>query len=147
MARLRLQLASVMAPLRSAWRAWRRRKSLGERGERAAAKFLRRKRYVIVARSQRMRLGEIDLIAVDGDTLVFVEVKTRKSCDAGHPAEAVTPRKQAKLTQLAQVYRKRHQLDRTPSRFDVVAVTWAEESRQPRIDHYVNAFQAIEEPF
>ena len=73
---------------------WLRRlfpkKPLGRRGEAAAARFLRRRGYKIIARHERLRGGELDLVAVDRDrTLVFVEVKTRESRDAGHPAEAV----------------------------------------------------------
>src|SRR5205823_5268516 len=64
-------------------------KTLGQRGEAAAARYLKRSGYVIVGRGSHIRRGEIDLIAVDGRTVVFVEVKTRISHDAGHPAEAV----------------------------------------------------------
>src|SRR4051794_21091119 len=64
-------------------------KTLGQRGEAAAARFLKRLGYTIVGRGSHIRRGEIDLIAVDGHTIVFVEVKTRISHDAGHPAEAV----------------------------------------------------------
>jgi len=123
-------------------RLWRREQSLGQRGERAAERYLRRKGYIIVARGQRMRLGEIDLIAVDRGTLVFVEVKTRQSHEAGHPVEAITEHKQEKLTNLALVYMKRHDLLETPARFDVVAVTWPESGRSPEIEHFENAFEA-----
>src|SRR6267154_2058856 len=64
-------------------------KTLGQRGEAAAARYLKRLGYVIVARGSHIRRGEIDLIAVDGRTIVFVEDKPRVSHDAGHPAEAV----------------------------------------------------------
>ena len=70
------------------------KKSLGQRGEDAAAKFLKRKGYRILARHVDSRLGELDIIAVDGRTVVFVEVKTRTYDDAGHPAEAIDARKQ-----------------------------------------------------
>ena len=89
---------------------WRRYRSLGRRGERAAEPLLRRKGYKIVARGERGPLGELDLVAVDGRTVVFVEVKTRRSHDAGHPAEAVGPEKQQRLTRLALAYLKRHDL-------------------------------------
>ena len=72
--------------------------------------YLRRLGYKIVARRERGRLGELDLVAVDGRTVVFVEVKTRRSHDAGHPAEAVDPEKQRRLTRLALAYLKRHGL-------------------------------------
>jgi len=124
-------------------RFWPRAKSLGRRGEAAAARFLKKKGYLIVARSDRMRLGEIDLVAVDGRTVVFVEVKTRRSHDAGHPAEAVDEDKQRRLTRLALTYLKRHSLLEYPARFDVVAVTWADDRREPAIEHFQNAFQAV----
>lgn len=118
-------------------------KSLGQRGEAAAARFLRGKRYKIIAQGERGAVGELDLVAVDGRTVVFVEVKTRKSHDAGHPTEAVDGRKQAKLSVLALSYLKRHNLLECPARFDVVAVTWPDNARQPTIEHYENAFEVV----
>ena len=81
-------------------------KSLGQRGEDAAARFLKRKGYRILARGVDSPLGELDIIAVDGRTIVFVEVKTRTSTDAGHPAEAIDDRKQRRMTQAALAYLK-----------------------------------------
>jgi putative endonuclease len=124
-------------------RFWPRARSLGRRGEAAAARFLKKKGYILVARSDRMRLGEIDLVAVDGRTVVFVEVKTRRSHETGHPAEAVDEDKQRRLTRLALTYLKRHNLLEYPARFDVVAVTWADDRREPVIEHFENAFEAV----
>lgn len=124
------------------WRAWRRPPPLGQRGERAAARFLRRRGYHVVARGERDRIGELDLVAVDGRTVVFVEVKTRRSHDAGHPAEAVDEAKQRQLTRLALAYLKRHGLLEYASRFDVVAVTWPNKVRRPQIQHFQDAFEA-----
>ena len=76
-------------------------KLLGNRGERLAARYLRRQGFKIFSRQYSNRLGEIDLIALDGDCLVFVEVKTRRSQEAGDPVEAVTLGKQKQLTKLA----------------------------------------------
>jgi putative endonuclease len=118
-------------------------KTLGQRGEAAAARYLKRLGYVIVARSSHIRRGEIDLIAVDGRTVVFVEVKTRVSHDAGHPAEAVDREKQHRLTRLAMVYLKRHHLLENPARFDVIAITWPSGQRRPTIEHFKNAFEPI----
>ena len=118
-------------------------KSLGYRGEDAAAKYLRGLGYIIVARGHRGQIGEIDLIVVDGRTIVFVEVKTRTSHDAGHPADAVDERKQQRLTRLALSYMKRHDLLECKARFDVVAVTWAADKRKPTIEHYKDAFPAV----
>ena len=130
---------------------WLRRRrpsmTLGQRGEAAAAKFLKRLRYKIVARGQRDGLGELDLVAVDlrgerGPTVVFVEVKTRASHGAGHPADAVDEQKQQKLTRVALSYLRRHGLLEYPSRFDVIAVTWSDRAKQPTIEHFRDAFEA-----
>jgi putative endonuclease len=115
-----------MSTLQEAWtwvRQWRTPQPLGRRGEAAAARFLKRRGFVIVARSERDMLGEMDLIAVEQRTVVFVEVKTRKSHQAGHPAEAVGAAKQRRLTRLALGYLKRHDLLEQRARFDVIAVT------------------------
>lgn len=123
------------------WFPWRRR-SLGERGERAACRYLRRLGYKIVDRGARPLYGEIDIVAVDGRVVVFVEVKTRRSHASGHPAEAVDTRKQQRLTRAARLWLKRHRLMQVPARFDVVAITWPPEQRRPTIEHVRNAFEA-----
>ena len=133
----------LTAQIQRLGRFWPRPKTLGQRGEAAAAKFLQHKGYVIVARSDRMRLGEMDLVAVDNRTVVFVEVKTRRSHEAGHPADAVDEDKQRRLTRLALTYLKRHNLLEYPARFDVVAVTWADLRHEPVIEHFENAFEAV----
>jgi putative endonuclease len=127
--------------LRRWFARWRQPRSLGQRGEAAAARFLKRLGYVIVARSQRETLGEIDLVAIDGRTVVFVEVKTRASLDAGHPVDAVGAEKQRRLTRLALSYLKRHDLLQHSARFDIVAVVWPAWQRDPRIEHFKNAFE------
>ena len=114
---------------------------LGNRGERCAARFLRRKGFKILVRQCAGRLGEIDLIARDGDAIVFVEVKTRRTDSAGQPFEAVTAAKQRKLTNLALAYLKRHGLLEQRARFDVVTLLWPEGQRRPQIEHYQNAFE------
>ena len=128
---------------------WRERResqppsgSLGERGEAAAERFLKKLRYKILARGSRNKLGELDLVALDGKTIVFAEVKTRRSSEKGHPADAVDDRKQAKLTRLALAYLKRHRLLDHSSRFDVIAITWPDDGKEPKIEHYKNAFEA-----
>lgn len=130
----------------AAWTAWRkafwRPKSLGRRGEEAAARHLKRLGYKIVARGSRSSLGEIDLVAVDGRTVVFVEVKTRESQDAGHPVEAVDAEKQRRLTRLAVAFLKQHGLLEYPVRFDIVAVTWPADRKRPLIEHFRGAFEA-----
>ena len=117
---------------------------LGLAGEQAAARFLQRLGYRIVARGHRQRLGEIDLIALDGDCLVFVEVKTWSSADSGDPSLAVDLRKQEKLSRAAIVYLKRRGLLEQRCRFDVVSVVWpAGPTAQPAIRHFIHAFEAI----
>jgi putative endonuclease len=126
------------------WSKARRPKSLGYLGERAAEKFLKRKGYKIVARGLRLRGGELDLVAVDGRTVVFVEVKTRRSSEAGTPAEAIDGRKEFRMTRAAMTFIKRHSLEGYSSRFDVMAVAWPTGERQPHVEHIINAFEAKE---
>ncbi|HEX5102167.1 MAG TPA: YraN family protein, partial [Pirellulaceae bacterium] len=133
-------LAPIIEPL---WLAVDRRLPLGRRGENAAARHLQRLGYVIVARGHRGLIGEIDLVAVEGRTLVFVEVKTRTSQDAGHPADAVDAAKQRRLTRLALSYMKRHDLLDNPARFDVIAVTWPDQGSRPVIEHFKDAFEPV----
>jgi putative endonuclease len=115
---------------------WRR--VLGDRGEREAARWLRRQGLRILVRGYRTPRGEVDLIARDGDTVVFVEVKTRR---AGEPAEAVTAEKQRRISLAALQFLKRHGLLETRSRFDVVALVWPAASRAPTVEHIRNAFE------
>ncbi|MEO8272294.1 MAG: YraN family protein [Aureliella sp.] len=117
---------------------------LGPAGEQAAARYLQRLGYRIVARGHRQRLGEIDLIALDGDCLVFVEVKTWSSGEDGDPSLAVDRRKQEKLSRAALVYLKRRGLLEQRCRFDVVSIVWpAGQRAQPTIRHFPSAFEAI----
>lgn len=128
--------------LKAWWSQWLQPPSLGLRGERLAERFLRRKGYHIIATHARDRkLGEIDLIAVDGRTVVFVEVKTRTSHDKGHPAEAVDNTKQRRITKLALRYLKRHDLLENAARFDIIAITWPDVQKSPVIEHFERAFE------
>ena len=95
---------------------------LGRRGERAAEKYLRRNGYRIVARNFRAAGAEIDLVAMDGETLVFVEVKTRRSREAGAPEEAVDERKQRRMRRAAELFATRYRADEVTMRFDIIAV-------------------------
>jgi len=113
---------------------------LGDQGEREAARFLRRRGLRILVRGYHTPQGEIDLIARDGATLVFIEVKSRRR---GTPAEAVTPQKQKKLTLTALHFLKRHGLLEQRCRFDVVAIVWPEDHRRPEIEHIRDAFEAV----
>ncbi len=118
-------------------------KSLGQRGELAAERFLLRQGMVIITRGFQDKFGEIDLIAIDGETIVFIEVKTRTSDHAGTPEEAVDRTKQQHLTKTAYGYLKWHRLTDCRARFDVIAITWPEREQEPEIVHYENAFEPI----
>ncbi len=113
---------------------------LGDRGERAAARFLRRKGLRVITRGYRTRHGEIDLIAREGEVLVFVEVKSRRR---GVPAEAVTPEKRRRITLAALHFLRKHNLLDIRSRFDIVAIVWPDERGEPQIEHLPNAFEAV----
>jgi putative endonuclease len=128
--------------IKTRWARFWTPKPLGYLGERAAETFLKRKGYKIVARGLRLRGGELDLVAIDRRTVVFVEVKTRRSEQFGSPAEAISPPKQRYLTRAALFYLKRHGLLEHESRFDVVAVLWPQQTKQPTIEHFQNAFEA-----
>jgi putative endonuclease len=119
------------------------KKSLGQQGEEAAAKFLKRSGYRVLARGLDSRLGELDIVAVDGRTVVFVEVKTRRTTDAGHPADAIDAFKEKRMTQAALGYLKAHGLLQHAARFDVVAITWPDNSRRPTIEHIKSAFSPV----
>jgi putative endonuclease len=121
---------------------WFREPTLGEQGERQAARFLRRKGYKIVAARRKLRYGEIDIVAVDGQTVVFVEVKTRRAEIGVTPAEAVDPLRRRRLSRAAVAFLKGHSLLDYPARFDIVEVIWPEDSRRPTIRHHQNAFPA-----
>ena len=113
---------------------------LGERGERAAARHLKRHGMRILLHGYRTERGEIDLIARDGDTLVFVEVKARRH---GVPAEAVTPEKQRRLTNVAFQFMRKYNVLEVRSRFDVVAIVWPDDRTRPQIEHFRNAFEPV----
>ena len=112
---------------------------LGKKSESIAARYLKKNKYKIVAENYRTRLGEIDIIAKDGDTLVFVEVKSRRSDQSGSPKEAVTPRKQRKISMVALQYLKAIKQPHCRARFDVVSICLA--GKKPEIELIKNAFE------
>jgi len=113
---------------------------LGERGENLAARELRNKGYRIIVRNFKCVMGEIDIIARDGKTLVFVEVKTRANEDDVTPEEQINPHKMHQCTKAAKFYLGRYGQPRPPARFDVVAVVWPS-GRAPTLRHIENAFE------
>ncbi len=114
------------------------RKHLGDTGEDLAAAALKKQGYKILERNYITPLGEIDLIARQGKTLVIIEVKTRKNTRFGSPQEAVSAAKQAKLRRLADYYLKEHRLTGASVRFDVVAILLADAG--PQIEIISDAF-------
>ena len=115
------------------------RRLFGQEGEAEAERYLRRKGYRIVARNVRSSLGELDLVAEDGQTLVFIEVKARRSGELGGAIHAVHRQKQQKLARLAsQFLAQRHWMERS-CRFDVVLLQ-ATDTAELRVEHIQNAF-------
>ncbi|MBK6849301.1 MAG: YraN family protein [Proteobacteria bacterium] len=106
--------------------------SEGRRGEQLAAAYLERRGYRLIERNYRIAQGEIDLVAEDGPVLCFVEVRSRRHAELGHPLETIGPRKQARLIRAARHYLARHDLaqgeqaERTV-RFDVVSIVYEPE--------------------
>jgi putative endonuclease len=117
-----------------------RRQKLGKSGEDLAVTELERRGYAIVARRYRTACGEIDIVAEDGETLVFVEVKARATAEFGTAAEAVTRRKQLQLVRMARDFLARTGVGQRPCRFDVVAIDDVETA--PVVVVYRHAFDA-----
>lgn len=115
------------------------RRILGTEGENAAVRFLKKRGYAILERGFRMIRGEIDIIARDGRTLVFVEVKTRHGRGFGEGEDAVTVAKQEQIRRIAQGYLSRKRCWNVPCRFDVIAVS-AEADGGWAVRHIKDAF-------
>ncbi|MCA9083351.1 MAG: YraN family protein [Planctomycetaceae bacterium] len=118
------------------------RKLLGNHGEREAVRFLKKQGFRILQKQYTNHVGELDIVASEHDTIVFVEVKTRQSTNSGQPFEAVDLRKQHKLTQVALEWLKRYRRLDQPARFDVVSIVWPADAQTPEIQHFRNAFEA-----
>ena len=121
----------------------RSRKALGQYGEARAEEYLRNKNYTIVAKNKRFPQGELDLIAMDGETLVFVEVRTRSSDRYGTSAESITWRKQKKLRELAMCFLQDSDRYYPSFRFDVVLLSRIQVPTKAdtfTITHITNAF-------
>lgn len=121
------------------WRFWKR--WFGQRSERAAAKYLRQLGWRIVGSNVSDQLGEIDLLAIDGDTLVIVEVRSTSTADPHLPAASVNYAKQKKLTEATVRFLGRRGLLGVNYRFDVLAIAWPPEQREPTVHHIRQAFE------
>jgi putative endonuclease len=115
------------------------RQALGTAGEEQAALFLQQRNYRIMARNFRCKGGEVDIIARDGKTLVFVEVKTRRNLAYGVPQAAVTPFKQRQISKAALTWLAKNRLHDAAARFDVIAVL-VDAAGSSLIEHIPNAF-------
>lgn len=111
---------------------------LGIKGEDLAEKFLKGKGYRIIHRNFKTPVGEMDIIAEDRDTIVFVEVKTRAGDSFGHPFEAVDYRKRERLKKVALYYLKHHKKN-SPLRFDVLSIEM--DGYRNRVEHIIDAFE------
>jgi putative endonuclease len=120
------------------WRRW-----FGTRSERAAARFLRRLGFRILAHNYTCPHGELDLIAVEDRCIVFVEVRSTGTDDPSRPAASVDDAKQRRLTKLALFYLQEHRLLDCAARFDVLAISWPPDQREPHIVHHRQAFDAM----
>ena len=118
-----------------------RRSGTGRRAEDLAAAFLEEAGLSIVARNWRRPDGELDIVAHDGGTCVFVEVRSRTGEEHGHALEAITPRKRARVVRAARLYLDAETPAADGFRFDVVAVTFWDDGRQPDVVHIPNAFE------
>jgi len=116
---------------------------LGRQGEDQAVSLLEHHGYAILERNFRTRLGEIDIIARQGDVICFVEVKTRTNRNQGSPLEAITFWKQRKLSQMALLYLKQKRLIEVSARFDIVSIQ-KDPNGQQTISLLKNAFDLSE---
>jgi len=116
------------------WRRW-----WGDRAERLACQWARRKGWRIVARNASCPMGEIDLVALDGRTLVVMEVRSRQSGETADAAASVNRDKQRRVSRMALWFRKKHRLEPLNLRLDVLAIIWPENGA-PVVEHHENAF-------
>jgi putative endonuclease len=116
-----------------------RHTQFGHKGESVAAKHLKKCGYKIIEQNYRNKIGEIDIIAKDSDTIVFVEVKSRRDYNYGDPKWAVTPQKQRKISMVALYYLKELRLSGQKARFDVVTVVLNQ--KKPKVEIIRNAFE------
>ncbi len=120
------------------WRKW-----FGTRSERAAAKFLKRRGYRVLLRNYTCDFGELDIVALDGNCIVFVEVRSTEGDDHTQPAASVDYSKQKRLSRLAVYFLKSKRLLGHAARFDVLTLSWPEGRREPSIEHIKHAFDTV----
>ncbi len=130
------------------------RKTIGLRGEQEAVRYLRKRGYKIIAHRERILRGDIDIVALDKRTVVFVEVRSKTSTEHGHPAETIDARKKQRICMLANAYIQQHRLEAYSFRLDVVTVLFSNSKEvqnrwlfwhsddSPIIEHFQNAFES-----
>lgn len=111
----------------------------GGQGEKAAVDFLKDNGYKILVKNYKTKLGEIDIIARDKDTLTFIEVKTRHSDRWGLPSEAISQTKQRQISKVAIMFLKKNKLLDKKARFDIVSIIYSED--MPKLELIKNAFE------
>ena len=117
------------------------RPGIGRRAEDLAAVELERQGFRIVARNWRRPEGELDLVADDHGTCVFVEVRSRTGLEQGDPLESITRHKRARVIRAARLFLDSERVPATGYRFDVVGVTFFDDAREPALTHIPNAFE------
>ena len=115
------------------------KKEIGQKGENLAVEYLQKLGYKVLERNYRCKLGEVDIIALNNDTLVFIEVRTRSSLDFGLPQESINRRKRHQISKVALEFMLRKKMKNIPARFDVVAISL--EPGKEKVDHIKDAFE------
>lgn len=134
---------NLFALLRSWWLKLKGSLTTYERGklaEREASLYLRRRGYSIIAQNLRLKAGEIDLVALKGSLVVFVEVKARSSNEFGTPLEGLTPQQQKRIKKAAEIFLAKRSWSERDRRFDLIAIDLDEQGYVKRIEHIPDAF-------
>jgi putative endonuclease len=124
----------------SRWPWWRR--WFGNRSERAAERFLRGQGFRVLKRNYSCPGGELDLVALEGRCLVFVEVRSTAAEDVSGPAISIDRHKQRRIAHAALHFLRRHGLRDQSCRFDALLLSWPADAQEPRIVHHRGAFES-----
>ncbi|SFH50573.1 putative endonuclease [Tindallia magadiensis] len=118
------------------------KQSIGRKGEAKAKQYLLEKGYSVLSENFRAKIGEVDIVITDRDSIIFVEVKSRRTEKYGLPREAVTPYKQSKIRRVALLYIKKYKLEKRKVRFDVIEIYVDEDLDDKfwKVTHIINAF-------
>ncbi len=115
------------------------KKEKGKEGEELACKYLIEHGYKILQKNYQFGRGEIDIIALDGEIIVFIEVKYRKSLEYGYPEDSITKKKQLQIRKIAEAYLYQYKIENHPCRIDVISILHFG-NKEPEIKHFINAF-------